>query len=278
MIRTRALTTALLVAASGSFADVHVVPTAYQAVPGGGTFLGPLANAARTYQLLIHSDQLAPLVGAELTGVTFRLLPSAANPWPAATINFANYDIRLSGSVAPADRSLTFAGNVVGTQTLVRSGPLEIPAASFPNGASPNAFGTVITFTQPYTYTGGHLLVEIRHTGFTGTSSSVDAIAASSVGTGYGTEFSGCWTGSYVGTSGSQGNFSVLQFTKTGGGAPCYANCDASTGSPSLTANDFQCFLNSFAAGESYADCDAVGGLTANDFQCFLNAYAAGCS
>lgn len=29
----------------------------------------------------------------------------------------------------------------------------------------------------------------------------------------------------------------------------CYANCDGSTGSPLLTANDFQCFINRFAGG-----------------------------
>jgi hypothetical protein len=66
-----------------------------------------------------------------------------------------------------------------------------------------------------------------------------------------------------------------------GGGNPppnCYANCDQSTSAPVLTGNDFQCFLNGFAAGQSSADCDGVGGLTGNDFQCFLNAYAAGCS
>jgi serine protease AprX len=55
----------------------------------------------------------------------------------------------------------------------------------------------------------------------------------------------------------------------------CYANCDGVGG---LTANDFSCFLNRYANGESYANCDGVGGLTANDFACFLNAYANGCS
>ncbi len=63
--------------------------------------------------------------------------------------------------------------------------------------------------------------------------------------------------------------------------AGCYANCDASTSIPKLTANDFQCFLNRFAAGESAANCDAsttAPVLNANDFQCFLNAFAAGCS
>ncbi len=62
--------------------------------------------------------------------------------------------------------------------------------------------------------------------------------------------------------------------------APCYANCDASTLAPILTANDFQCFLNKFAAKDPYANCDGstiAPTLTANDFQCFLNAYAAGC-
>ena len=67
----------------------------------------------------------------------------------------------------------------------------------------------------------------------------------------------------------------------TAGNPPCYANCDGSTSSPVLTANDFQCFLNQFAAGLPYANCDASTAnpvLTANDFQCFLNAFAAGCT
>ncbi len=78
-----------------------------------------------------------------------------------------------------------------------------------------------------------------------------------------------------TGADASDANFTI--------GSPppaCYANCDASTGSPLLTANDFQCFLDRFAAGESYANCDLSTGnpsLTANDFQCFLNTYAAGC-
>ncbi len=65
------------------------------------------------------------------------------------------------------------------------------------------------------------------------------------------------------------------------GGGPCYANCDGSTSNPVLTANDFQCFLNKYAANESGANCDGSTSnpvLTANDFQCFLNVYAAGCS
>jgi photosystem II stability/assembly factor-like uncharacterized protein len=64
-------------------------------------------------------------------------------------------------------------------------------------------------------------------------------------------------------------------------GAACYANCDNSTSPPILNANDFQCFLNKYAAGDPTANCDGSTNppvLNANDFQCFLNAYAAGCS
>lgn len=75
-------------------------------------------------------------------------------------------------------------------------------------------------------------------------------------------------------------------YTFTGGfwaGIPssCYANCDGSSVSPVLTANDFQCFLNRFAANDPYANCDSSTGtpaLTANDFQCFINKFASGCS
>ncbi len=76
--------------------------------------------------------------------------------------------------------------------------------------------------------------------------------------------------------------FKGVDFAPTGGGpAPCYANCDGSTGAPKLTANDFQCFINKFAANDTYANCDGSTGipaLTANDFQCFINKYAGGCS
>ncbi len=56
----------------------------------------------------------------------------------------------------------------------------------------------------------------------------------------------------------------------------CYANCDGVAG---ITGNDFQCFMNRFAEGSPYANCDKSTGtpaLTANDFMCFLSA-AVGC-
>lgn len=187
-----------------------VVPSSYENVPGTGTFLGPLANAQRTYQLLIHESLLTDMVGLELTGLTWRIPPSATSDWPTADVTFNNYDIYLSGSVTPADRSLTFANNIVGPQTQVRSGPLNIPTGSYTFGNSPNEFGPTIGFSN-YAYNGGHLLVEIRHSGFSGTSRSVDALVTSTPG--YSTLFSAAWTGSYTGTSGAQGNFSIVRLT-----------------------------------------------------------------
>jgi len=60
----------------------------------------------------------------------------------------------------------------------------------------------------------------------------------------------------------------------------CYANCDGSTSSPTLTAADFTCFLGKFRANDSIANCDGSTGsptLTAADFTCFLNKFRAGC-
>lgn len=191
----------------------NVIPPNYAGTQGTATFLGPLSNAQRTYQLLIRDSILTGLAGQQITGITYRLLASAVSNWPAADINFTNYDIYLSGSVAPENRSLTFSQNVVGVQKRVRFGALTITAGSFPAGGSPTTFGSEITFDSAYVYNGGHLLIELRHTGFTGTSASTDAIGTAT--SGYGFLFSSCWTGNYAGTSGSQGNFVVIRLTSS---------------------------------------------------------------
>ncbi|MFN0131479.1 MAG: GC-type dockerin domain-anchored protein [Phycisphaerales bacterium] len=62
---------------------------------------------------------------------------------------------------------------------------------------------------------------------------------------------------------------------------PCYANCDGSSSFPVLNINDFICFLNRFAQGDSYANCDVSTippVLNVNDFVCFLNAFSAACN
>jgi hypothetical protein len=77
-----------------------------------------------------------------------------------------------------------------------------------------------------------------------------------------------------------EAGFDTVQFSRVGGPAPCYANCDGSTAAPVLNVGDFTCFLQRFAAGESYANCDsstAAPVLNVGDFTCFLQRFAAGC-
>ncbi len=191
--------------------DSIYLPGGSQTQSGTVTFVGPLATTARTYQLLINQSELTALVGKYIKSITWRRLPSATSAWPAADVTFSNFDLYMSGSVEPALRSLTFSENIVGPQTLVRSGSLTIPALSFPFGGDPNYCGPDIIFDTPWLYSSGHLLVELRHLGFTGTSSGVDAYSTSSAG--YGTLYSACWQSGYSATLGIQGNFSVIKFT-----------------------------------------------------------------
>ncbi len=152
------LAASMLALSVSSFGDVvTAVPPAFENTATNGTFLGPLANAARTYQFLIRADQLTAHVGRLINGITYRSLVSATTAWPTAPITFSSYDIRLSGSVLPANRSLTFALNVVGPQTLVRSGSLTIDTNAYGFGGSPAPFGPVIAFQTPYLYTDGNL-------------------------------------------------------------------------------------------------------------------------
>lgn len=200
---------------SNNSLKAQVVPLGYENTQGTSTFLGPFANSPRTYQFLIKSTQLTGLIGQNLNAISLRLPASASADWPVANYSIANYRIYLSKSVDPSNRSLAFfADNAAGPQTLVRSGPLNIDSASYKFGSSPNLFGPEITFDIPYLYTGGNLLIEIRQSGFTGTSRSMDAIGTSI--SGYGTDFSACWKSGDTATfNASQGNFCVVKISGT---------------------------------------------------------------
>lgn len=171
-----------------------------------GSFLGPYANATRTYQMIIDDSQLTSLSGKYLTSISLRIPASASAPWPATDATFPSYQIYLSDGVDPANRQLNFAANVVGPQTQVRSGSLVIPAGSLTSGSDPNAFSYDLTFDTPWQYNGTNLVIEIRHTGSNVSSSSTHAAATST--SGYGTLFTACWasTGNVM-----QGNFSYVK-------------------------------------------------------------------
>jgi hypothetical protein len=73
------------------------------------------------------------------------------------------------------------------------------------------------------------------------------------------------------------------------GAGQCYANCDVSSAPPILNVDDFTCFINTFAVGQSlphaqqighYANCDGSSTapvLNVDDFTCFINQFAQGC-
>lgn len=166
-------------------------------------FTGPFANSTRTYQLIIDDSQLTALSGKYLTSISLRIPASAASAWPASNTTYPDYQIYLSDGVEPANRQLNFAANVVGTQTQVRSGSLLIPSGAVTNNGS---FSFDINFNTPYLYTGTNLVIEIRHTGSNGTTTSVDAVGTGV--SGYGTLFTACWSSS---TSVLQGNFSYVK-------------------------------------------------------------------
>ncbi len=172
------LITGLGVVASAG-AQTVVVPNANAATAGNGGLNTVLRDALnpRTYQMQIAASELAVVgVGNAITGIQFRLQPSAANatPWPPANAAWTNYDITLAQAAnAMGAMSTTFAANMLNPQ-VVRNGGLTIPPNSFPGGAvlpAVNGWGFLINFTNPYTYQGGDLVVYLTHDAglFTGT-------------------------------------------------------------------------------------------------------------
>lgn len=174
-------------------------------------FIGPYGNAARQLQLIIDDTLLTSLVGKNLTSISFRLPASTSESWPPTALNMTGFNIFLSDSVEPAARQLDFPANVVGTQTQVRSGGLAIPAGALTVGSNPNDFSFKINFTSSWQYTGGNLLIEIRHSGTGISSRTVQAASTSSAG--YGTLYSALWqsTGAVL-----QGNFCQVEITADG--------------------------------------------------------------
>jgi hypothetical protein len=193
----------------------HVVPPDYTNSPGNASFTSQLATSQRTYQLLIHDSLLTNLLNKQLLAVSWRLPTTATSNWPTADVTITNYDFYLGQSVEPANMSLSdFSANFVGPKKQVRSGSLTVLANSYTFGNSPNDWGPEMTFIfdSVYVYTGGHLIIELRHTGFTGTSRSVDALGTT-ITPGYGIYFRSCWATGYTANNGFQGNFSIVRIT-----------------------------------------------------------------
>ena len=158
---------AMLIAAisTPAFSGQIVAPQPFSGTEGSNSSSGVLLGNSRTLQYVYSTSELGFSAGSELAGLAFRLNNSQGTN---VALTWTNYTIELSQSLfAPGSLSTVFANNIGADVVTVRSGPLAIAASAFPSGGSPNAFGPEIVFTTPYTYTGGDLLVTIRHTGNT---------------------------------------------------------------------------------------------------------------
>lgn len=190
-------------------ADV-IVPGSLTNTEGSGSSAFPFANGGRTMQFQIVSSALGLSVGDLITGLTFRM-DSISSSSPAS--NFSDYTIVLAAAAnALGSMSTTYAANMISPQT-VRTGALSLTAGAFPGGSSPNAFGTMLTFTSSYAYQGGDLVVYLTHTPASAVIPSVDAVLTTDSTNGYGTSFRAFSSNSANATTrDSIAHFPVLKF------------------------------------------------------------------
>ena len=168
--------------------SLTVVPIAFSATEGNSSSSSLFQAGAASLQAYYSEAFLAAAgitPGVNISGLTYRR-NTGGTTGPSTDANFSNFNILMSQSFAdPASFTSTFASNVSGSQFLVRTGALTIPANSFPGGATPNNFGAMLNFDTPYAYTGGSLLIELRRgarTGGEAFNTDVDNTAASTVG------------------------------------------------------------------------------------------------
>ena len=171
-------------------AETGVVPDAgINSLDGNNSTNNPLASGPRTVQIVLDQSVLDQIpVGSVITSISFRLQASVVAAWPAAATTFTDFEVRLgkAANIASAT-SATFADNVVpGSDVLVRDGQLAPLAGVFSAGATPpdaEAFGPTISFTKGFYYTGGGLVITIRHSGqIAGVSAILDAHSVPGVG------------------------------------------------------------------------------------------------
>jgi hypothetical protein len=161
--------------ANAQTAETGVAPDAgINTADGNNSGTTPLASSARTSQIIINRSVLDQIpVGSVITSIAFRLDASVAAAWPPAATAFSDYEIRLAKAAQLASNmSATFSDNVVAdTEVKVRAGLFGPLAGVFTANAvapSAEAFGPAITFSTPFYYTGGGLVITIRHSGQAG--------------------------------------------------------------------------------------------------------------
>jgi hypothetical protein len=199
--------------------QVVVAPAPFSSAEGGtSSNFTPLSGSfGGTTQILIEQSALGLTSGDTITGIAFRLDGGGSGTAPASALSYPDYTISIGQAATTAETmSATFANNLP-SPTVVRSGPLTIPANSFTLGSTPNSFGPVLTFNTPFQYTGGDLVFEIRTSGTSSTAPFVDADStpASGFGTAPGSTYNAVFQAGGTATSGSQWVAPILQLSVT---------------------------------------------------------------
>jgi hypothetical protein len=198
-------------------ADFVVVPNAYanvQGTIGVGTIL---RDQPRTLQVVYSASQFASVpLGSRITAVAFRLEAGQAT-YPPTDRHYDGYSIQLSQSLnAPGSLSGTFAENIGADVVTVRSGPLDIAPLSINGGPGINPFDFVLSFTTPYIYEGGDLLMTLRESGNGVDFEFVDAVANDSIGQAIAAIGDTATDNSSLNID----SYPIAQFTYTGGSVP----------------------------------------------------------
>jgi hypothetical protein len=146
-------------------AGVIVLPNSNTTVNGNAAQLYPLGDGDRTFQWVYSASQLSSIAGDEIASIGFRRQKGGATV--TTPLVFTAWNLQVGNSLnPPGSLSSTFAANEAPNTVTVRSGPLTIPANSIIGGAGPNPFFD-ISFTKPFTYTGGDLLFTLSLSGNT---------------------------------------------------------------------------------------------------------------
>jgi hypothetical protein len=145
-------------------ANLVVAPASLAASEGNSEYAFSDAGAF-TFQQIYGTSAFAGLsIGDQITGIQLRLnggYPSL----PTSAVSIAQFNVFLGPSnFRPGSLSSSVTSNQGPGTVLARSGALAIPANSFPGGSTPNAFGLLISFSTPYIYTGGDLLLTLSYT------------------------------------------------------------------------------------------------------------------
>lgn len=184
-IGAMAFAVALVVGLSGpARGDFVVAPSGFAATAGGSGLSTLLSSGARTFQEIFGPDQFAGVpLGSTITQVAFRLESNVATV--TSELDFASYNVQLGTEAFIPSES--FGGNITANTVTVRSGALSIAANTLVGGNVVNPFSFILSFTTPFVYTGGYLVLTVRHSGNGSLSPFLDSTTSGTVRTRYAT-------------------------------------------------------------------------------------------